>query len=545
MSRRPSGAGSKRSGDAAGAFTSRPPASLRGAVDRLLVLLPDQLHLDYPAAAGLDPQADAVLQMELAEDFTHVPSHKQRTALVLSAMRHFAGELDAAGWRTAYLRLEDRRNDGRLERQLRRCWSSLAPARLVVFRPGDHRTLEALERAAAGLGARLELLEDPHFLVAPAEFAAWAAERKTLVMEHFYRRVRRRLGVLLTANGKPEGGSWNYDSENRKPLAEGAPDLPGRAGFPPDAITRQVLELVERRFADAPGRLDSFAWPVTGEQARAALARFVRVGLPSFGDYQDAMKSGQPWLFHSLLAPALNLKLLDPRECVARAEEAYHDGGAPLNAVEGFIRQIIGWREFIRGVYWLEGPAYAERNHLGQEGALPAFYWSGETDMNCARESLGQVLEHGYGHHIQRLMVTGNLALVAGVHPRAISDWYLGMYVDAMDWVTLPNTLGMVMYADGGVVGSKPYAASGRYISRMSDYCDGCRFDPGKRAGETACPVTTFYWDFLDRNRQRLARVPRMGFSLRNLERLPAAELGAIRDRAGALRRAWGMIGPE
>jgi deoxyribodipyrimidine photolyase-related protein len=522
-------------------FEPRPLSSLRARVDRLLLLLPDQLHRVYLSASGLDRSTDAVLQVELIEDFTHVPSHQQRTALFLSAMRHFAVEIERAGWRNVYLRLEDRRNDGSLRTQLKRACDRLSPRQLVVFRPGDFRTFQALEETAESLGLELELLEDPHFLVEPAEFEDWAAGRKTLVMDHFYRRMRRRLGVLLTDEGKPEGGAWNFDSDNRKSLGKQAPQAPPRFRCKPDAVTRQVLELVEQRFRGAPGQLVGFAWPVTRSQAVRALRHFIRYGLASFGDYQDAMKSGEPWLFHSLLSPALNLKLLDPRECVEKALEAYREGAAPLNSVEGFIRQIIGWREFIRGVYWREGPSYSGCNHFKETGRLPEFYWTGETELKCAEQALDQVLEHGYGHHIQRLMVTGNLALVAGVDPSEISDWYLGMYVDALDWVTLPNTLGMVMYADGGVVGSKPYAASGRYIDRMSDYCGDCRFDPSVRTGERACPVTTFYWDFLDRNRDLLQEVPRMSFSMRNLERLSRAELEGIRSQAMSLRRRWGM----
>lgn len=525
----------------AGAFDSKPLSSLGSTGGRLLVLLPDQLDDRYPAAAGLRRDRDVVLQMELLDDFTHVAGHKQRTALVLSAMRHFGGRLMEAGWRGVYIRMEDRRNDGDFVGQLRRACESICPERLLAFRPGDHRTLEALNGAAADLGIELEWLEDPHFLVEPAEFDEWADGRKVLVMEHFYRWSRRRLGVLLDDDGKPEGGAWNYDSENRKPLGEAAPSPPGRLEFRPDAITREVMDLVARRLPDAPGRLDSFAWPVTRGQARRALRHFIDHGLASFGDYQDAMQRAEPWLYHSLLSPALNLKLLDPRECVDAAIAAFEEGRAPLNSVEGFVRQIIGWREFIRGIYWREGPSYAERNHLEATGGLPGFYWTGETEMRCVAEALDPVLEHGYGHHIQRLMVTGNLALLAGVAPRAVSDWYLGMYVDAHDWVTLPNTLGMVLFGDGGVVGSKPYAASGRYIERMSDYCGGCPFDPGARVGDTACPITTLYWDFLARRRELLERVPRMGLALRNLERLSKEELRAVRQRAGRLLDAWGV----
>lgn len=512
-----------------------------GPVGRLLVLFPDQLHTAYLDAAGLDSARDAVLQMELAEDFTHVPSHRQRTALFLSAMRHFAVEIQEAGWRSAYIGFDDSSNDGTLEAQLERACQRLSPDTLRAFRPGDFRTLQALEASAERLGVELELMEDPHFLVEPGEFEEWVGDRKVLVMDHFYRWMRRRFEVLLTHEGEPEGGSWNYDADNRKSIGDEAPEPPKRFECRPDDITKEVFDLVERRFPDAPGRLESFGWPVTRKQALDALRYFVKHGLSSFGDYQDAMKSGEPWLFHSLLSPALNLKLLDPRECVEAAESAYRAGDAPLNSVEGFIRQVIGWREFIRGIYWREGPGYAERNHLGESGDLPEFYWTGETDMECVGQAVGQVLEHGYGHHIQRLMVTGNLALISGVDPRRISDWYLGMYVDAMDWVTLPNTLGMVMYADGGVVGSKPYAASGRYIERMSDYCGDCRFDPGERHGDRACPVTTFYWDFLDRHQERLESVPRMRFSYKNLERLSEAKREGIRKQAAALRQSWGI----
>jgi deoxyribodipyrimidine photolyase-related protein len=508
-------------------------------VHRLLLLLPDQLHLSYLGAAGLDRASDAVLQMELADDFERVPSHKQRMALFLSAMRHFEGELKRDGWRSVYLRFDDPANDGGLRVQLARMWQAMRPRRLTFFRPGDFVTLESIEAAATELGIDTEMLEDPHFLVEPEAFAGWAAGRKSLVMEHFYRWSRRRLGSLMTEDGKPEGGSWNYDSENRERLGDDAPQPPARFRCEPDDLTREVLALVEERFPSAPGALGGFAWPTTRAQALEALDDFITHRLPWFGTYQDAMKVGEPWLFHSLLSPALNLKLLDPRECVERAEVAYQSGAAPLNSVEGFVRQIVGWREFIRGVYWLEGPAYAAKNHLGATHPLPDSYWTGASEMKCVAEAVGQVLEHGYGHHIQRLMVTGNLALVAGFEPRQVNDWYLGMFVDAVDWVTLPNTLGMTLYADGGVVGSKPYAASGRYIERMSDYCSACPYEPGRRTGESACPVTVFYWDFLDRHRERLATLPRMGFSLKNLESLTEAELEAIRHRASELRREW------
>ncbi|MEM6796208.1 MAG: cryptochrome/photolyase family protein, partial [Acidobacteriota bacterium] len=337
-------------------------------------------------------------------------------------------------------------------------------------------------------------------------------------------------------NGKPEGGQWNFDKDNRKPLGKNSPDIPETPRYEPGPLTLEVMALVEKTFPEAPGELQSFSWPVTREQALHTLEDFVENRLPYFGDYQDALKIGEPWLFHSLLSPAMNLKLIDPREVLDAVLEAYRQGRAPINAVEGFVRQIVGWREFIRGVYWHEGPDYGDRNGLEESGELPEMYWSAQTKMTCMSDSLGQVKEHGYGHHIQRLMVTGNFALVAGIHPRAISDWYLGMYVDAVDWVTLPNTLGMVMHADGGVVGTKPYAASGRYVSRMSNYCKNCSFDPGKRTGDKACPMTTLYWDFLRRHRERLGDNRRMAFAWKNLDRIEPDELAEIQQRAEVLR---------
>jgi deoxyribodipyrimidine photolyase-related protein len=360
-------------------------------------------------------------------------------------------------------------------------------------------------------------------------------------MEHFYRLMRRRLRLLLTEDGSPEGGEWNYDTENRKRFRGDRSRIPPRVRHEPDAITREVMRVVAAHLGDLPGSADDFNWPVTREQALAELHDFIRHRLAHFGDYQDAMVTGEPWMYHSLLSAPLNLKLLDPREVVQLAVEAYRRGHAPLNAVEGFIRQVVGWREFIRGVYWHEGPGYAERNALGQRRSLPVLYWTGETDMACLRASVGEVLQHGFGHHIQRLMVTGTFAMMAGVHPREVSDWYLGMYVDAVDWVTLPNTLGMSQHADGGVVGTKPYAASGRYIERMGDYCDGCRYEPGTRVGEPACPFTTFYWDFLLRHQPTLAGNRRMALPLKHVTAMDDHERAAIGAWATVLRERLGM----
>ena len=508
--------------------------AVSGRVDRLAVVLGDQLDARSPVLRGLDARRDAVLMMEVKQESTHVVSHRQRTALFLSAMRGFARSLQQREIRVRYVRMDDPANTQSFTGEVKRAIIEHEPKLVQIVRPGERRVLQEVQSWPKLFKTDVDVREDTHFLTDLAEFADWLAGRKRPIMDHFYRAQRRRLDVLLRA-GKPIGGAWSFDAENRDTFRE-APDPPAPSPFRPSHDTREVLDLVRRSFPSAPGNLESLPWPVTRRQALRALREFVDNRLPLFGRFQDAMWSGQPFLYHSLLSPALNLKLLGPREVVDAALGAYQTGKAPLNSVEGFVRQIIGWREFIRGVYWAEGPDYGERNALDQHGRLPQFYWSGETEMACMRDAIGQVLRYGYGHHIQRLMVTGNFALIAGVAPRAISDWYLGMYVDAVDWVTLPNTLGMVMHADGGIVGTKPYAASGRYINRMSNYCNGCRYDPAKRTGPDACPFTTFYWDFLERNKRRLVGNPRMAMALRNVDRLERAERQQIRRRAGQLR---------
>jgi deoxyribodipyrimidine photolyase-related protein len=310
--------------------------------------------------------------------------------------------------------------------------------------------------------------------------------------------------------------------------------------FAPDGITRDVIAMVKRRFGSHPGEVEAFDWPVTRSAALRALDSFIEGRLPWFGLYQDAMWREQPWLFHSHLSAALNLRLLDPREVVAAAERAYRSGAAPLAAVEGFIRQILGWREFARGVYWHFMPAYLERNALAATQPLPAFYWNADTDMACLRDAIHQTLRHGYAHHIQRLMVTGLYSLLLGVDPKQVHAWYLAVYVDAVEWVELPNTLGMSQYADGGIMASKPYAATGKYIDRMSNYCGGCRFNSARAIGSDACPYTTLYWDFLARHETSLQRNSRMAFQVRNLARLDAATRRAISQRAQAIRANGG-----
>jgi len=524
---------------------------------RLAIVFGDQLDLDAALIRLLGPD-DTVLMMEVATESRHVPSHTQRTALFLSAMRHFAEELVRRKLRVRYVNLDDPENTGAFETEIARAVAAVNPSQIVCTHPGEWRVLTMLEGICDSTRIPLTIMPDEHFLTTADEFAAWAKDRTALTMEFFYRQQRRETGYLMEGTGKnakPAGGEWNFDKENRLPFGKRGPSPRPRPplSFKPDETTRAVLAAVKRVLPDLPGAADSFAWPVTREQALAALDDFFTHRLAPFGPFEDAMWSSEPTLYHSTLSSSLNLKLLNPRECCERAIDAYRAGKAPLQSVEAFVRQIIGWREFIRGVYWLEGPTYESRNGLDQHGKLPPFYWTADTDMACMKACVGQVLDTGFGHHIQRLMVTGNFALISGVHPRALSDWYLGMFVDGVDWVTLPNALGMVMHADRrpittkgvtGLVGTKPYAASGKYIERMSNYCTTCRYDPAERTGPSACPVTVFYWDFLIRTREQLAQNQRMAMILKNVDRMPPQARTQITIDANLLRKKFGIAPP-
>lgn len=511
----------------------------------LVVVLGDQLDLDAAAFDGFDPALDAVWMAEATEESTHVWSSKPRIAMFLAAMRHFALALDEAGRLLHYARLDAADHRGSLGAQLQADIERLQPARLVMTAPGDWRVLQSIKAVAEANGLALDIREDRHFFVSMSEFWAHAEGRKSLRMEYFYREQRRHHAVLMEDDA-PIGGKWNFDAENREAFGAAGPGaVPQRCAFVPDAVTREVLALVQTRFAAHPGRLDDFVWPVTREQALQSLQVFVAERLPLFGRYQDAIWPGDPWLYHAHLSAALNLKLLNPREVVAAAEAAYRAGNAPLAGVEGFIRQILGWREYVRGIYWSQMPGYAERNALDAQEELPAWYWTGATDMACLRDALGQTLAYGYANHIQRLMVTGLYALMLGVQPKQVHAWYLAVYVDAVEWVELPNTLGMSQYADGGVMGSKPYIATGKYIQRMSPHCKGCRYDPAQRSGDSACPFTTLYWDFLMRHESMLSKNPRMALQVKNVARLTEEQKQAVRERAAAIRSGEIGVAPH
>ena len=520
----------------------RPDSLQSKPVRHLVNVLGDQLDEQSSALADFDPAQDMVWMAEVAEESTHVWSAKQRIAVFLSAMRHFSEHLKANGIPLHYLALDDANNPGTLGAALQHAIAHWQPQKLLLTAPGDWRVLQALRQVARDAGVPLNLRDDTHFFSTVREFAAYAEGRKQLRLEYWYRALRVQHQILLEDDRKtPLGGQWNFDADNRQSFGKAGPqDLKPPLRFAPDAITTEVMALVNARFANHPGQLIAFGWPVTRAQALLALQDFVTHRLPLFGQFEDAMWAGEAWLYHSQLSCALNLKLLNPREVVHAAEDAYRQGQAPLAAVEGFVRQILGWREYVRGIYWTQMPDYLQRNALDAQAELPAFYWTGDTDMACLKDAITQTLEHGYAHHIQRLMVTGLYALLLGVKPQAVHAWYLSVYVDAVEWVELPNTLGMGQFGDGGLMASKPYVASGKYIQRMSNHCKGCQYDPAQSTGATACPYTTLYWDFLMRHEPLLKKNPRMAMQLKNLARLDGPAREAIQTQAQAHISAQG-----
>ena len=498
----------------------------------LRFILGDQLSPAITALEGGDRERDVVLMVEVADETAYVRHHKQKIALILAAMRAFAEARRAEGWRVDYVKLDDPENTGSFTGELLRAIARLQPTKVVATQASEHR-VQAMQREWATItGLPCDIRDDARFICSPAEFRAWAGEKTTLRMEFFYREMRRKTGLLMDGD-EPVGGRWNFDSENRKPAQEDL-FMPAPMQFDHSAETEAVLALVEARFGANFGDLRPFVWGVTAADAHAALTRFLDVALPRFGDYQDAMLRGQPHLYHAVISPYLNLGLLDPLAVCRAAEARYRAGLAPLNAVEGFIRQIIGWREYVRGIYALGGADYVRSNALGAVRALPDFYWTGETDMACMASAIGQTKRLAYAHHIQRLMVTGNFALIAGLDPHAVHEWYLAVYADAFEWVEAPNTVGMSLFADGGMMASKPYAASGAYIDRMSDYCAACAYDVKSKTGPTACPFNYLYWDFVARNHSVLARNPRMAQIARSYATMDESKRAAIAESAKA-----------
>ena len=506
----------------------------------LRLVLGDQLSDSLSSLADLDPAHDTVLMAEVMDEASYVLHHKQKLVLIFSAMRQFAERLRTKEVDVRYTALGDPAAAQSLTGEILRALEGRSFARIVVTEPGEWRLLEAFEALKPVAPVPVEIRPDTRFICDRAAFEAWAKGKVELRMEFFYREMRRKTGLLMDG-GKPVGDRWNFDPENRKrPPKNLRP--PKRRRVAPNAITQSVIGMVADRFPENFGALDDFSFPTNLDEAEAALTHFIENLLPNFGDYQDFMSAGDPFMWHAHISAAMNIGLLDPLDVCRRAEAEYYTGRAPLNAIEGFIRQIIGWREYVRGIYWLKGPRYKDSNALNADRSLPWFYWSGETDMACVKDVVTVTRDHAYAHHIQRLMITGNLAMLLGVDPDAVNDWYMVVYADAFEWVELPNTHGMAIFADGGAMASKPYAASGAYINRMSNYCAGCAYDVKDRLGEKACPFNALYWDFLIRNEKTLGRNIRMAMPYRNLAAMTDNERIGIRRKAEATRLAFGAV---
>ena len=481
---------------------------------RLILVLGDQLSDGLSALREGDRARDVVVMAEVQAEASYVPHHPKKIAFVLAAMRKFAHHLEEQGWRVAFTRLDDPENAGSIPAELLRRAAEFGAQEVIATQPGEWRLIAALE----DLPLPVHQFADDRFLASQAEFATWAEGRKQLRMEYFYRDMRRKTGLLMEGDD-PAGGRWNFDAENRKP-APGQIAYVGPLKFTPDAVVEEVLILVADRFVGHFGDLHPFWFATDREQALAHLEHWIAWGLPLFGDFQDAMLHDEQFLYHAVIGLYLNAGLLEPLEVCRAAEAAWRAGDAPLNAVEGFIRQIIGWREYVRGIYFHEGPDYVTRNALGHTRDLPPAFWGAPTRMACIKAVVDQTRTEAYAHHIQRLMVTGNFALLAGIDPGQVHEWYLAVYADAYEWVEAPNVIGMSQFADGGIVASKPYVSSGNYIARMSDHCGSCHYKVKDKTGPGACPFNLLYWHFLDRHRNRFRANPRMGQIYANWDRM-------------------------
>jgi deoxyribodipyrimidine photolyase-related protein len=496
----------------------------------LIPVFGDQLSHGLSSLAGQDKKACVILMAEVDEETEYVPHHKSKMVYILSAMRHHADDLRSAGWTVDYVKLTDAENSGSFTGEIARAIKRHKVSALCVTEAGEWRVKAMLDSWPDRFDIPVEIRPDDRFLCTHAEFESWTKDRKQLRMEFFYRDMRRKSGLMMNVD-KPEGGQWNFDAENRKPAKRDFA-MPKPLHFAPNAVTQDVIQMVESRFAGNIGDTAKFGFAVTREDALRQQKHFLDHALPSFGDYQDAMLTGEPFLWHSILSPYINSGLLDPLDLCRAVEVQYRAGKVPINAAEGFIRQVIGWREYVRGIYWHAGPEYVESNALAATRPLPEFYWTGKTDMHCLSQAIGQTIEHSYAHHIQRLMITGNFALLAGLNPKEVHKWYLAVYADAYEWVELPNSLGMSQFADGGMLASKPYAASGAYINRMSNYCSHCRYDVKQRTGPKACPFNALYWEFIARNEVKLRKNPRMAMPYKNWERMTDADKVALRAHA-------------
>ncbi len=498
---------------------------------KLIVLDWDHLGMHVSSLKHCDKDKDVIFMCETQENASYVKHHKKKLIFLFSAMRHFASELKAEGYQVDYVDYENSANTQALCSEITRAVKRHNAANVQITFPGEYRILKQLKDLKKGLAIPLEILEDDRFLCSAKDFQAWAKDRNTFLMASFYQMMRKEHKILVSDNLKPEGGKWSFDSENRK-FPTGRLMVPEPFTQKKDSVVEDVTKLVEKHFQSHFGKSENFHFAVTRAQALKALDHFIEYRLAKFGDYQDAMIEGEPWMYHSHLSFYINAGLLHPLECIRRVEHAYHDGDIPLNAAEGFIRQILGWREYVRGIYWYKMPNYKKENFFDAKRPLPDFFWSGNVKMNCLSQCINETKQNAYAHHIQRLMVLGNYCLLTGVNPDEVNEWYLIVYADAFEWVELPNVSGMILFADGGLLATKPYASGGAYINKMSNYCKNCSYKVSVKNGPGACPFNYLYWDFLDRHKEKLSRNHRLKMIYNILAKMSGEKLKEIRQDA-------------
>ena len=503
----------------------------------LKLILGDQLN-HFHSWWDEDPSAFTVLIVESKDEATYVNHHVQKVIAFFLAMRNFAEWLESKGFKVKYVKLDDKSNSGSIGDNV---LAELKSGRYDAFHyqlPDEYRLDQNLEKLKDSLDIPVETFDTEHFYTSRGELTEMFEGKKTFLMESFYQKMRKKHGVLMDGDS-PEGGKWNYDKQNRKSLPKDHKVTEPKL-FKSDVT--DLVDLLEAEKIKTIGRIEpnNFLWPVTRSQGLAMLRFFIDECLEDFGDYQDAMKGDEWSMYHSRLSFCMNSKLLSPKEVIERVEEAYHSNKSKysLASVEGFIRQILGWREYMRGIYWAKMPDYADLNYFNHKRKLPSWFWNGETKMNCMAKAINQSCDYAYAHHIQRLMITGNFALLAGIDPDEVDAWYLGIYIDAIEWVEITNTRGMSQFADGGIVGTKPYVSSANYIDKMSDYCSGCHYDKKKKTGEGACPFNSLYWDFYHRHREKLENNPRIGFVYNTLGKMDRKKIGDLLEQADKYLKA-------
>ncbi|WP_231759462.1 cryptochrome/photolyase family protein [Microbulbifer elongatus] len=503
----------------------------------LRLILGDQLNHKHSWYSNDDEDTWYFLA-EMRQETDYVKHHIQKVVAFFEAMAEFAQWLEDRGKNVIYYTLDTPENTQKLGSNIARLVSEHQFERFQYQLPDEYRLDQQLKLLADDLSIPSEPFDSEHFLTDRQSLSRFFDSKKSLLMESFYRHMRKQHQILLNTDGSPVGGQWNYDQNNRNKW-KGEPKIPPQRGFRKQVA--ETLKRIERAGVNTFGAIspEQFNWPTTRTDALAMLRHFCEVLLPHFGDYQDAMDPDEVYLFHSRLSFAMNCKLLHPMEVIEKSVETWQkkQESIDISQIEGFVRQILGWREYMRGVYWKEMPGYRRNNRLRNQRDLPGFYWTGETDMNCLHHAIKNSLEHAYAHHIQRLMITGNFALLAQVHPDQVDGWYLGIYIDAIEWVEMPNTRGMSQFADGGLVATKPDISSGSYIHKMSNYCDACRYKVQERTSDDACPFNSLYWHFLMEKREAFQNNPRMSMMLHQLDKMPEEDKRAMRTRAQQIIR--------